>query len=176
MICLWWWYNWSFVIVEIFAGPELISTGCFGFLHNSAKYDPHTFRNPRKSKLNIFMKSVKEQLENLECSPLIPLPGSWMLQNPTCRQRSSTTRFQHEQFGIFFPGIAASIRQQDVVARLAPSMSLIWAQQIGFPRSAAYALKAWHVRWCPLWKLSGLEAVRMVKTLLRHLRKESQCN
>ena len=48
------------------------------------------------------MKSVKEQLGNLDCSPLIPLPGSWMLQNPTCRQRSSTTRFQHELFGDLF--------------------------------------------------------------------------
>lgn len=175
MICLWWWYNWSFVIVEIFAGPELISTGCFGFLHNSAKYDPHTFRNPRKSK-NIFMKSVKEQLGNLDCSPLIPLPGSWMLQNQRVGKDLPQQGSSMNSLGIFFPGIAASIRQQDVVARLAPSMSLIWTQQIGFPRSAAYALKAWHVRWCPLWKLSGLEAVRMVKTLLRHLRKESQCN
>ena len=102
MICLWWWYNWSFVIVEIFAGPELISTGCFGFLHNSAKYDPHTFRNPRKSKLNIFMKSVKEQLENLECSPLIPLPGSWLLQNQRVGKDLPQQGSSMNSLGIFF--------------------------------------------------------------------------
>ena len=68
---------------------------------------PNTIRIPLGIQGNqkiYFMKSgiVKEQLGNLDCSPLIPLPGSWMLQNPTCRQRSSTTRFQHEQFGDLF--------------------------------------------------------------------------
>ena len=125
------------------------------------------------------MKSrFKEQLENLVCSPLIiTLAGPRVLNvaKPTHRQRSSTTRFQHDKFGgSFFPR-HRRIRQ-DVVARLVPSMSLIWTHQIGFPRSAALALKAWHVRSCPPWKLSRLEAVRMVKTLLRYLRKDSQRN
>ena len=68
------------------------------------------------------------------------------------------------------------IREQDVVARPAPSMSLIWTHQIGNPLSARPAVKAWHVRWCPPWQPSRPAAVRMVKTLLQHFWKESQCN
>ena len=52
---------------------------------------------------------------------------------------------------------------EDVVARLAPSMSPISILQIGLLLIALIVAKAWPVRWCRQCRRYVLEAVRMVR-------------